>query len=244
MMKASELVKRLVDIAEHYRTVYMWGTFGQPLDSNLIKSRAGQYPEWYTKEKQLKLLEYTKLPYYGFDCVGLIKGILWGWNGERDKSHGGAVYTSNGVPDTSADGMIKLCRDVSNSFKADIPIGAALWTPGHIGVYIGGGLAAECTPAWRNCVQVTAVGNIGEQKDYAVRTWQKWGLLPWVDYETVKDEGGFGRMGEDASEWARDACAWAVGNKIINGDGAGNYYWQAPVTRETLALVLYNMSQK
>lgn len=53
---------------------------------------------------------------------------------------------------------------------------------GHIGIYIGNGLAVECTPKWANKVQITAVGNIGSKAGYNTRTWTKHGRIPWVDY--------------------------------------------------------------
>ena len=53
--------------------------------------------------------------------------------------------------------------------------GVAVWMEGHIGVYIGDGLAVECSPRWDNCVQITAVGNIGKKSGYNTRMWTKWG---------------------------------------------------------------------
>ena len=43
----------------------------------------------------------------------------------------------------------------------------------------------ECTPAWKNGVQITAVGNIGSKSGYPTRYWTKHGKLPWVDYSGV-----------------------------------------------------------
>lgn len=43
------------------------------------------------------------------------------------------------------------------------------------------------------------------------------------------------------SEWARDACEWAVKEGIVKGDGKGNYDWQQPVTREQLAVILQRL---
>lgn len=56
--------------------------------------------------------------------------------------------------------------------------------PGHWGLYIGDGLAVECTPIWYNGVQITGVGNIGVKGGYNSRVWKKHGKLPWVDYDT------------------------------------------------------------
>ena len=118
---------------------------------------------------------------FGFDCVCLIKGILWGWNGDISKGYGGAVYKANGVPDTNANGMIKMCSDVSTNFQGIIK-GEAVWLDGHIGVYVGDGLVVECTPKWDNKVQITALENLGKKSGYYSRRWEKHGKLPWIDY--------------------------------------------------------------
>ena len=121
---------------------------------------------------------------FGFDCVCLIKGILWGWSGKLNTSYGGASYASNGVPDLGADTMIKVCSGVSTNFSNIVP-GEAVWKSGHIGIYIGNGLAVECTPAWANKVQITAVANIGSKSGYNARTWTKHGKLPYIDYSVT-----------------------------------------------------------
>lgn len=89
-------------------------------------------------------------------------------------------------PDISADGMISICPGVSTDFSGIAP-GAAVWTTGHIGIYVGGGLAVECTPAWKNGVQITAVANIGSKSGHNARKWKKWGKIPYVTYEEEID---------------------------------------------------------
>ena len=119
---------------------------------------------------------------FGFDCVCLIKGILWGWTGDKSKPYGGAKYASNGVPDINANTMITKCKDVTTDFS-NIEVGEAVWCEGHIGIYIGDGLAVESTPKWKNCVQITAVANIGSKSGYNARAWSKHGKLPYVSYD-------------------------------------------------------------
>lgn len=89
-------------------------------------------------------------------------------------------YASNGVPDINADTM-KKCRDISTDF-CRLEVGEAVWLPGHIGIYIGDGLAVECTPSFKNCVQVTAVQNMGRISGYSSRKWSKHGRLPYICY--------------------------------------------------------------
>lgn len=184
VMKASELVRRHIDVAKNCKTVYMWGCFGMPVTESIIREKAAQYPSWYTAAKQSELRKQIGKSHFGFDCVNLTKGILWGWNGNQNAAYGGAKYAANGVPDVSADGMIAKCRDVSASGWDKLVPGEGLWMPGHWGLYIGDGLAVECTPIWGNGVQITAVLNIGSKSGYNARRWTKHGKLPWVEYDT------------------------------------------------------------
>lgn len=126
-----------------------------------------------------KMINAASTDTFGFDCVCLIKGILWGWNGSKTATYGGAKYASNGVPDIGADSMIGVCKNVSSDFSK-IEVGEAVWMSGHIGVYIGDGLAVECTPKWQNKVQVTACNRT--VSGYNRRDWTKHGKLPYVTY--------------------------------------------------------------
>jgi hypothetical protein len=149
--------------------------FGSTITREKVQGKAKQYPYWYTQSK-LQSIFYPLCgidpPAWGFDCVGLVKGVLWGWNGDESKSYGGAVYASNGVPDISADAMIGKCTQVSSDFSS-VAIGEFLWLKGHCGVYIGDGKVVESTPAWKNGVQIT---------NLSARNWLKHGKLPYVEY--------------------------------------------------------------
>jgi hypothetical protein len=180
-MTNQELVKRLQDIADNYKTVYMWGVFGSPVTSSIIASKANQYPSWYNANRQAQLRKLVGQGYFAFDCVNLIKGVLWGWNGDSSKNNGGATYASNMVQDINADTMITRCKDVSTDFS-NIEVGEAVWMPGHIGVYVGNGKVIEATPSWGNKVQVTACGNIGPIPGLNTRRWVRHGKLPYIRY--------------------------------------------------------------
>lgn len=176
-----DLAAACVDVARNHKTLYVMGCFGAPMsDGN--KARYTQNHSYNKKSARTKLINAASADTFGFDCVNLIKGLLWGWSGDTGKTYGGAKYASNGVPDTNADGMIQLCKEVSTDFSK-IEVGEAVWLKGHIGVYIGDGLAVESTPAWKNCVQVTAVHNIGKKSGYKGRKWTKHGKLPFVSYD-------------------------------------------------------------
>lgn len=123
--------------------------------------------------------------------MGLIKGILWGWDGDLSRTYGGAGYACNGVPDYDAKKMIDCCREVSTDFSDIVP-GEAVWMDGHIGVYVGEGLVVEATPKWRGGVQRSTLANTAGSKTLpgtaGARTWTKHGKLPWVDYAAQETE--------------------------------------------------------
>lgn len=174
MIKASVFISKLKDIASNQKTVYAWGMFGTPISKSVVTGKAKQYPYWYNTQKISSIFTplYGKR-YFGFDCVGLVKGVLWGWNGDASKTYGGAIYASNGVPDISADAMIGRCKDVSSNLNS-IAIGEFLWMKGHCGVYIGGGQVVEASPKWKNGVQITSLCD---------REWLKHGKLPYIEYD-------------------------------------------------------------
>lgn len=187
LMPSGVFVDKLLAVAGNFKTLYIMGCFGAPMTPE-NKARYTKNHAYNTSADQKARINAASADTFGFDCVNLIKGILWGWSGDASKRYGGATYptaaafASGACPDVSADGMIKICKEVSTDFSRIVP-GAAVWVKGHIGVYIGDGLAVECTPKWRNKVQVTAVSNIGTKAGYNARKWTKWGKIPYINYE-------------------------------------------------------------
>ena len=178
VMKAADFVAKLKEIATNYKTLYVMGCFGAPMTTANKKRYINHHP-YNMQPARVKLINAASSDTFGFDCVCLIKGVLWGWSGNKSKIYGGAKYATNGVPDADANAMINLCSEVSTDF-GKIEIGEAVWTNGHIGVYIGNGLAIECTPAWKNRVQITACNC--SKPGYNTRKWKKHGKLPYIDY--------------------------------------------------------------
>lgn len=219
VMKASEFVKRLKDVAQNYKTLYVMGCFGAPLTgSNVTRYCTNHaYNKATDRTAMIKAAANQSPPVYGFDCVCLMKGILWGWNGNASKTYGGASYAVNGVPDIGADTMITKCSGVTTDFSK-IEIGEAVWCSGHIGVYIGDGLAVECTPRWKNNVQITAVANIGKKSGYNARTWTKHGKLPYIEYDVSSGSGGNASTSGDTTT----AAGLAVGD-VVTFTGSKHY---------------------
>lgn len=181
-MNNLEFVEKIRDVAENHKTLYIMGCFGAPMTAS-NKRRYTDNHSYNRKPERTAMINAASAGTFGFDCVCLIKGVLWGWCGNKSRVYGGASYATNGVPDIDANAMINACSDISTDF-ANIEVGEAVWIQDHIGVYVGDGLVVECTPKWKNGVQFTACNCT--KKGYNRRNWTKHGKLPYVEY--VKTE--------------------------------------------------------
>lgn len=129
---------------------------------------------------------------WGWDCVCLIKSILWGWVADTTKPRGGgAIYGSNGVPDIGTEQMINVCKNVSTDFSS-IQVGEMVWLKGHVGIFIGNGEVIEATAGWDTWKviksQIDEKGNRTYNGKGGSQKWQKHGFLPYIDYSNNKPE--------------------------------------------------------
>lgn len=176
-----DLAAAALEVVNNYKTLYVTGCFGWPMtESNKTRIKDA----WAANRKEPRQTNITNasVDTFGFDCVNLIKALLWGWIGDVNQTYGGVKYQSNGVPDVDEGTMFSYCTDQSSDFN-NIEIGEACWMQGHIGIYIGNGLSIECTPAWTNNVQITACNC--NKTGYNRRNWTKHGKLPYVTYNST-----------------------------------------------------------
>lgn len=178
-MTSKEFVKIAKECAIKYKTLYVLGCFGAPLNETNKKRYTSNLS--YNK-KRANIINKAQYDTFGFDCVCLIKSILWGWNGNVNKTYGGATYCSNNVPDVGADQIMNYCRSVSSNFS-NIQEGEIVHIKGHVGIYVGDGLVVECTPKWQNKVQLTVLKNIVATSGNG-RTWNTHGKLKFIDYNS------------------------------------------------------------
>ena len=181
-MNNREFVERLIKVTEE-KTLYVMGCFGAPMTTENKRRYSNNHP-YNRQADRVKIIASSTADTFGFDCSGLIKSILWGFSADKSKKYGGAKYESNGVPDISADSLIKLSNPTDDFSK--IEVGEAVWVKGHIGIYIGDNKVIECTPKWSNSVQITNLGNTPEFKRNKYRVWSLHGKLPYISYEPVK----------------------------------------------------------
>ena len=190
VMIAAAFCAKAEDIADNYKTSYMLGPWGWPANDKMIAraTTQGRYAE--DNKAWLKYAAAIKDEGFLFDCIGLIKAILWGWSGDPSRPYGGAGYELHGFADWGADTVIKKCRDVSMDFSTIVP-GEVVWMSGHIGVYVGGGQVVEATPRWKWGVQRSTCLNVAGgliPGTVGSRRWTSHGKLPWLKYATKENE--------------------------------------------------------
>ena len=178
-MTATEFAARARAVATDVKTVYMKGAFGAPVSEAILDRLSRLYPSWYTESRQKQLRALIGSGTFGFDCVCFLKGLLWGWRGETDSLYGGAVYASAGMPDLSVPALIKTLEQVSSD-PDTVQVGEVVYLPGHVGVYVGDGLVAECTTSFTSGVLLSAYHK--RIAGYPTRVWQGHGRLPQLSY--------------------------------------------------------------
>lgn len=175
MFKASELVAFVISMIG---MPYWYGTCVYMCSTSILNSKAKQYPSHYGSSRMAKYKQAIEKKMVCMDCVGMIKGFFWtnGGAGVLDYINGGEKFTnkyaSNGCPDKSANGMLEYCKKQGCKHGKiatlpDVP-GILLFSPGHVGVYVGGGYAVEAR-GFNYGVVKTRV------KD---RSWTEWAYMP------------------------------------------------------------------
>ena len=144
---------------------YWYGTFGQAASKELCDQKKNQYPKQYT-------WDYDGTTAKVHDCVGLIKGYLWG-NGPEDVN---PVYDP--AQDLSANMMRSACKTKGEmATMPEIP-GLLVFFDKHVGVYIGNGEVIEARSR-----------KYGVYKSkLADRPWTSWGYCPYITYEEPEQE--------------------------------------------------------
>ena len=143
---------------------YWYGTCGYECTTSLYNQKKEKYPQHYTASRKGGYEADIAAGKRCADCSGLIKSFFWK-GGEID---GANVYKSHNMPDTNAEGILKMCDETGDiGTIPDIP-GLVVWKSGHIGVYVGGGYTIEMRGFAYDCVK----------RKVSEGPWTKWGKLP------------------------------------------------------------------
>ena len=173
--KSSELVSFVKKMVGQ---PYWYGTCVYRCTNDLLKKKTAQYPSHYGSSRMATYEKHIKNRMVCSDCIGLIKGFFWtnGGQGVLEYIAGGESYSSkygsNNCPDKGANGMLtwlksKGCKHGTMDSLPDVP-GILLFKPGHVGVYIGGGLAVEAEGFSYGVVETKV----------SKRPWTEWAYLP------------------------------------------------------------------
>ena len=144
---------------------YVWGTYGNVLSQSLFDYKLQQYPDGVGQYADF--IRANWLNRRTADCVGLIKG--YGWLNAETLS---IEYGTNGMPDYGANQMYQSANESGSMDAMPEIVGLAVWKPGHIGVYIGGGYVIEAMGTRYGVVKTEVAG----------RGWSGWCKIPYIDY--------------------------------------------------------------
>lgn len=206
MIKLKTFLERL-ELAVNSKTIYATGGIGFICNAEnkerLLRNTSNMK---YRKS----IIENATDDTYAFDCIGLIKAILWGWN-KQPVYMGGAKYDAK--TDLSEKGLLDVCKNVTpihNNFD-NIPVGAYLYMKGHGGIYIGNYRVIECYSSGGH-VAITDINRV---------KWLYYGLLPYIEYnENVSRETPPEETAEEVTHIVkRGDTLWGISKKYF-GDGA------------------------
>lgn len=200
-MKSNELVDFVID-AYLNGWGYVMTANGELYTEELAKDwvkRSAHYAHagWYAagKTKAQYFLEGCArwFGHHVADCSGLIVAAMRSENsayGDRTADAFKAQFVQSGLIST----------------LPEIP-GLALWSSGHIGIYIGGGYAIEAQGYTHGVVR-TKVSD---------RSWTRWGMLRDVDY------GGGGEVMLQRGSKGPEVGAWQRALKLVDHADLGTY---------------------
>lgn len=150
---------------------YVWGTYGEVLNTSMLGSLIEQYPDEVGGYESF--IRENWLGGRTADCGGLIKGYGW-----FDAASQEIIAGSNGMPYLSSNGMYEAAAEKGTiDTIPEIP-GLAVWHRGHIGVYIGKGEVIHASSTKSGVIK-TPIGDSG---------WTHWLKIPSITYLEETEE--------------------------------------------------------
>ena len=177
---------------------YWYGTCCYECTTSLLTRKANQYPSHYTSSRMALYKADIAAKLKCCDCVGLIKGYYWA------KDDGTQVYGLDGRPDKGANGMFNAAKVKGPIATLPEVPGLLLHSPGHVGVYIGGGYAVEARGFSYGVVKTKV----------SQRSWTHWYQCPYIDYLT---DGSPAKPDMPVAEEQRQ-LSYTPGQTMMQGD--------------------------
>lgn len=158
---------------------YWYGTYGKAATKSYYNDKKKQYPKYYNWSYTADV-EGVKI----HDCIGLIKGAMW-CDGPDD-----AKPSYKSAEDMSASGMRRRCKVKGPiSTIPDVP-GLLVFSEGHIGVYVGGGIVIDARNHSKGVVR----------KPISNHKWEEWGVCPYFEYDREIVSGSTANKEQEAGE--------------------------------------------
>ena len=202
----------------HLGAPYWWGTFGQVATENLLQRLRRQYPRHYPDSRMNRYRQ--GIGKRVFDCNGLVKGFLW------TQPDGSIRYDPS--TDWNANGTLERCREKGTiSTIPEIP-GVLVFFPGHVGVYVGGGMVIEARGFKHGTVKRRLVDG----------AWTHWGKHPLISYEEMITEMVSKYFKDISQKWQADHVDPLKEKGIISGRTEDTFDPDAPITRAECAVLI------
>ena len=144
---------------------YVWGTFGNVLDEQLLSYKLEQFGDAVGEYEDI--IREKWMGRRVVDCAGLIKSYAW-----YDAARHSIEYASGQMPDMGTDGFFDSAPDSGPIDTLPETPGLLVYAEGHIGVYVGGGWAVEA---------ISHAGGVVKTR-VADRTWTHWLQCPYIQY--------------------------------------------------------------
>lgn len=171
-MKSKNFIE-ILDNLSKTKTCYATGAFGAPVGAYNNRKR---YSDNTTNKKVKEAIEKASADTFLFDCIGLGKSILWGFDFNINLRYGGATYKSHDVPDFAIRN-VKKYGDYSEDFTY---VQAGEWlvndTENHVGYADGNGGYYDISQSNENYEVV-------HHKSLSDRKWKYHCKMQWIDYE-------------------------------------------------------------
>ncbi len=162
---AADLVK-WAEMAWENQWGYVWGTFGYVLNEDLLNDRLETYGD--DVGEYLDVIREKWMGRRVADCIGLIKGYGW-----YDPDIGEVQYKYGDMEDLGTDAMYQKAKVKGKIDTLPEKPGLVLYAPGHVGVYIGDGIAIESMSHAAGVVKTKV----------ASRPWIAWMECPFIEYD-------------------------------------------------------------
>jgi hypothetical protein len=139
--------------------------------------------------------------------------IFFSWSGKKTKADHAGIMEST-------DGVTVTTIEGNTSTTSDDDGGSVMRRQRPLSVVTGAG-----RPAYKEQID-SDIANLTEAQLKSL--WER--LL-----ERFNDN--------DSAEWSEEGRRWCVENGLIQGDRTNSYQWEAPLTREQLAVVVYRFAK-